>query len=686
MEEEQVGITCYANSARGFSGIVKQRYSDFIVNEIDSEGNVVHLTSLNLSEEVLESQNEETHDNEDIDFSNLEKHLGAFRLLAGDADVDLLRGLLTNYIKGDTKDSKPIVLSADSDKLHRTEIHNFFKNRFSFLVTDTVDGPDSSSKCVRVRFWDRRCDGGLKRKRLRGPSGNKNKSKHQKHDGDVEQFDSRGASDDWPSQRGKFLQFHLYKENKDTHDTLMVLGKMLAVQPKSFGLAGTKDKRAVTTQRVTVFKQKASRLSALNRKLYGIKVGDFRYVDNALGLGQLSGNQFTITLRGIAAESDDIINDAAAMLKKSGFINYFGLQRFGTQSVSTFAIGAALLRGEWESAVNMILQPRNDEREDILEARKYFQKTRDADGTLLRMPRHLVTERAVLAGLKKSPGNYLQAINVIPRSMRMLYIHSYQSYLWNHAASKRITLYGLNEVVEGDLVFCKDNADIALCANEEHASQERVCSEMEVDEDQNDVEVGFDVSSKNVRYVTADDVALKKFNIRDVVLPLPGSKTLLPANAIANTYVELARKDSLDLEQSSHNVKEFSFTYLSGSYRHLVQDPKELDWKILKYGDDNEDLAETDWDKIKKIQNDDKKMEQKDSADASSSEVKEGNDRNQCTALQLKFMLSSSCYATMVLRELMKIPSSVWHLSLSHSLTLSLSLSLSLSSPPHFSS
>lgn len=34
------------------------------------------------------------------------------------------------------------------------------------------------------------------------------------------------------------------------------------------------------------------------------------------------------------------------------------MQRFGTSAVSTHAVGRALLRGEWEEAVELILMPR----------------------------------------------------------------------------------------------------------------------------------------------------------------------------------------------------------------------------------------------------------------------------------------------------------------------------------------
>lgn len=70
------------------------------------------------------------------------------------------------------------------------------------------------------------------------------------------------------------FRFHLFKENKDTHEALGLIGKMLGIQviylksafvifnviifinicvwqPRSFGFAGTKDKRSVSTQRVS---------------------------------------------------------------------------------------------------------------------------------------------------------------------------------------------------------------------------------------------------------------------------------------------------------------------------------------------------------------------------------------------------------------------------------------------------
>ena len=46
-KERRVGITAYVNAAAdGFSGVLKQRYTDFLVNEVLPDGRVLHLENL----------------------------------------------------------------------------------------------------------------------------------------------------------------------------------------------------------------------------------------------------------------------------------------------------------------------------------------------------------------------------------------------------------------------------------------------------------------------------------------------------------------------------------------------------------------------------------------------------------------------------------------------------------------
>ncbi|XP_042486492.1 multisubstrate pseudouridine synthase 7 isoform X2 [Macadamia integrifolia] len=690
-EEADVGIFCYISQLPGFRGVLKQRYSDFIVNEVDSDGNVVHLTSLDAPPETLENKEKEkekekekgkkekeTSDQNDKCYA---AEIELFRSLAGDSDAESLKAYIDQTISGGDSDINPVTLSPDSDKAHRTAVHNFFKEHFKFLVTDTVDGPDSTSKCIRVRISS-------------GGQHNNGRNSRKRKDRSDKPFDSRG-SNDWPEHVGKFLRFHLYKENKDTQEALGLIGKMLGIQQRSFGFAGTKDKRSVSTQRVTVFKQHARRLAALNDRLIGIKVGDFFHIGEGLLLGQLLGNRFTITLRGVIADSEDTIKAAADALGKKGFINYFGLQRFGSGSVPTHLIGAALLRGEWKTAASMILDPREGEREAIRKVREFYKENGDIEGTLRQLPRHLVAEKAILQCLKKCPGNYLQALKSIPRTLRMMYVHSYQSYLWNHAASVRVQKHGIDQVVPGDLVYCKQApTDTLTEALNPEIEEDNEIDFSHIDEISGPTPpVGKDTP---VKILNAEDLLGDGYKIDDVILPLPGSRVLYPTNDIAEVYHDLAKKDGISLTKCEHNIKEFSMTSMTGGYRRVFQKPIDFEWELLHYTDINVPLAETDLDIIAKcrpsniieeeglIDADEPKVlsvscensSENAKKEIKSLELNEADDEKELglpeansiassdtqdsqMALKFSFTLPASCYATMAIRELLKTSTSV---------------------------
>lgn len=82
-----------------------------------------------------------------------------------------------------------------------------------------------------------------------------------------------------------------------------------------------------------------------------IKIGNICFKNQPLKLGRLRGNRFRIALRNITAD-DDTVNKSMESLKDRGFINYYGLQRFGNdKEVPTFLIGAKLMQGNWKEVV-----------------------------------------------------------------------------------------------------------------------------------------------------------------------------------------------------------------------------------------------------------------------------------------------------------------------------------------------
>jgi tRNA pseudouridine13 synthase len=52
------------------------------------------------------------------------------------------------------------------------------------------------------------------------------------------------------------------------------------------------------------------------------------------------------------------LEESLQSLKNNGYLNYFGMQRFGTSSVMTHTIGCAIMKKQYEEASNLILNPR----------------------------------------------------------------------------------------------------------------------------------------------------------------------------------------------------------------------------------------------------------------------------------------------------------------------------------------
>lgn len=58
--------------------------------------------------------------------------------------------------------------------------------------------------------------------------------------------------------------------------------------------------------------------------------------------------------------------------------------------------------------------------------------------------------------------NFKEALGRLPRTLQLMYIHAYQSYLWNRMVSFRLKTLGMKPAV-GDLVLCRDDEKGARC-------------------------------------------------------------------------------------------------------------------------------------------------------------------------------------------------------------------------------
>jgi tRNA pseudouridine13 synthase len=431
----------------------------------------------------------------------------------------------------------------------------------------------------------------------------------------------------WAELGSEYLHFSLYKENKDTMEVTGFLASRIRVKQNAFTYAGTKDRRAVTVQRVSIFRQYAGNLARVNRDLRQARIGDFKYEKHPLELGELSGNQFHITLRdchfGDDYKMDDsarlqfaneVVRQAVEHLQANGFLNYFGLQRFGTFGTGTDEVGIKILRGDFEGAVDAILQYSEeigqgvatsgnpDEkigRDDIARARAIHKfKTSDKQRqACFEMPGKFRAEKAIIGYLSETGKrtDYLGALMRVTRNLRTMYVHAYQSLVWNMVASERWARYG-TKVIKGDLVLVDTQA--AKEAKQDDVDEN---GEVVVHPAYDDIAVSHDDIYQRARPLTEEEVQSGQFTVFDIVLPTPGFDVEYPANDTGDYYKEFMaseRGGGLDPANMRRPQKDFS---LSGSYRKLMaQVGQDLSYDVQLYHEEDEQLVETDLEKLEK--------------------------------------------------------------------------------------
>lgn len=546
LTELDVGILKYVSDHEGFSGILKERYSDFVVNEINKQGQVVHLDDLSIPAEAEEiPQTEEQPKDCDVLTEDQKKQLSELQLFTNKEDN------LSIEVLDDTKEK-------------RTLVHKAIKTQFPGLETKTEE---REGRKYIVAYH---------------AAGKKALAAPRKH------F--------WPKNRGSYCHFVLYKENKDTMDAINVLSKFLRLRPNMFSYMGTKDKRAITVQEIAVLKITAERLAHLNKCLMNLKLGNFCYKNHPLKLGELQGNHFTVIIRNISG-SDEQVHHSMTSLKETGFINYFGMQRFGTTAVPTHQVGRAILKNDWNQVVDLILKPRpGAEKGFLVRCREEWAKTQDPEAALKKLPNKRCVEGQLLRGLcMHGKKNTITAFGLIPRNNRLMYIHSYQSVLWNTMVSRRIEAFGL-KAVEGDLVL--------------EGTTARVLSAEEAD----------------------------KHSIHDIVMPLPGFDVIYPSHHVGKGYRELLAADGLDIDNMRHKVKDYS---LAGAYRRVLIRPTDVSWEVIQYDDPRISLVRSDYETLE------------------NKPAPVFNREGKYRALRMEFSLPPSTYATMAIREVLKLDTSI---------------------------
>lgn len=148
----------------------------------------------------------------------------------------------------------------------------------------------------------------------------------------------------FPCGSGEHLYLWIEKRGKTTLDIQKLLEKIYGVKEAEVGYAGKKDLHAITRQwfSVQTMNSPETAIEQLN-DVKGVRVVTATRHTNKLRMGHLRGNHFGVNLYGVTA-SDEKIHESCNRLMTEGFLNYFGLQRFGHDGSNIFQ-GKRMLQG-----------------------------------------------------------------------------------------------------------------------------------------------------------------------------------------------------------------------------------------------------------------------------------------------------------------------------------------------------
>src|SRR3989338_1466010 len=246
---------------------------------------------------------------------------------------------------------------------------------------------------------------------------------------EIEAFDDTEKKElekQWPenSAMKEHLILVLEKYNTDQNNAIRMLTRHLQTSRKRIGFAGMKDKRAITSQKISVWKPDYERMKSFRSRYVDLRMPEWS--DDRIELGDLLGNAFEITIREIDGTEDGISRNILDFFNEAenGIPNYFGEQRFGGIRQVTHLVGREFVKGSPEKAVMTYLTFTNErEEEDVRAARIALAETLDFSKATKEFPMKYRYERSIIHHLCRYPKDYVGAFQKLPIKLHYIFTH-----------------------------------------------------------------------------------------------------------------------------------------------------------------------------------------------------------------------------------------------------------------------
>jgi tRNA pseudouridine13 synthase len=237
-----------------------------------------------------------------------------------------------------------------------------------------------------------------------------------------------------PQESGEFALYRLDKTGWTTPDALAAVRRRWQIDFRRLSYGGLKDRHAVTSQHLTIFRGPKRNLAHERVTLTYLGQRGEPFTAN-----DIRANRFTITLR---AMSDDAIARAESALREvadAGLPNYFDDQRFGSVGGEGEFVAKEMVFGRFERALWLALAAPYEY--DRAEAKHEKETLRELWGKWPECQAKLPKghARSLVSYLAAHPTDFKGAVARLRPELQGLYLSAYQSYLWNRMLAAWLT-------------------------------------------------------------------------------------------------------------------------------------------------------------------------------------------------------------------------------------------------------
>jgi len=406
------------------------------------------------------------------------------------------------------------------------------------------------------------------------------------------------------------------KKNIEGKGAVRLLAKLLNIDATDIGYAGTKDKRAVSLQKFSargvtpkMICKASTRLkdSLDSDRLMIVGTDNVHVRDTGLRLGEHGGNRFIIRMICRPSVSQKLMQESFEELKRQGFVNFFGPQRFGLPSRChgiimpwNVRIGLSIVASSStnRTIVERILTPSPDlpqrlysalsiQQEDGESARQHLMRIHHA------LPRSCTALRTLTHELRRQSKRHGQAsysrltelvcqlaLKAVSYHEKQRWVQAYQSYVWNQAVSEiiRIRNIGGGRVSSSSKFYSyfRTGDQFACSSGKAHSLTSHPKSST--------------VSELDLKCVRKQrsNYSTKPYLLEDLVVPMPGYRSLASedtrSSQAGQIVLRILEKDGvspLDFKTNCANVRH------KGAFRRAFAFPRNFEIIRINAGKEN---------------------------------------------------------------------------------------------------